>query len=67
MRGEDGDCRFHARRDLDQIPLREVDDLIVEAHPTGAVDDHVRLLLELVAMSVLLDLKYEDSWSIILR
>src|SRR5262249_54345240 len=40
------------RRDAHRVPLPELDDLIVELHPTAAAQDHIHLLLLLVRVAV---------------
>src|SRR5918999_854362 len=39
-------------RDANRVPLRELDDLVVELHPPAPAHDHVHLLLLLVRVAV---------------
>src|SRR5437764_6494776 len=39
-------------RDADRVPFLELDDLVVELHPTAPAEDHVHLLLRLVRVAV---------------
>src|SRR5215831_21187282 len=39
-------------RDADRVPLRDLDDLIVDLHPPAPAQDHVHLLLRLVRVAV---------------
>src|SRR5437764_15162643 len=39
-------------RDADRVPLLELDDLVVELHPSAPAQDHVHLLLLLVRVAV---------------
>src|SRR4051794_14968587 len=40
-----------ALRDADRVPLRELDDLVLDLDPAGAADDDVDLLLGLVLVA----------------
>src|SRR4029453_8514145 len=42
----------HTGRDADRVPFLELDDLVVELHPTASAQDHVHLLLRLVRVAV---------------
>src|SRR5262245_30049865 len=39
-------------RDAHRVPLRELDDLVVDFHPPAPAHDHVHLLLRLVRVAV---------------
>src|SRR5688572_30300008 len=39
-------------RDAHRVPVRELDDLVVELHPPAPAQDHVHLLLRLVRVAV---------------
>src|SRR5687768_3352392 len=42
----------YSGRDAHRVPLRQLDDLVVELHPAAPAHDHVHLLLPPVRMAV---------------